>query len=125
MVADPSQEIIKSDLLTFQRRKNPQVSQLTIQIKPETSLSRNGCFGFTLSKAVQIPPIGMSESARRILFDELFGKEGNQITISYLTVGGAAFDLNERPFSYNDWEDSLAIDLELEKFDLGPRFETI
>jgi glucosylceramidase len=121
-LTDPSQEIKFQiqDSLTFQTEENPQVSQLTIQIKPETSYQEMDGFGFTLSQGSAIHLLGMSESARRILLNELFGKEGNQITISYLRLAVAASDLNERPFSYNDLEDSLAIDLELEKFDLGP-----
>ncbi|WP_296705625.1 glycoside hydrolase family 30 beta sandwich domain-containing protein, partial [Algoriphagus sp.] len=64
--------------------------------------------------------LGMAESARKALLEELFGQGINQIGISYLRLSVAASDLNEFPFSYDDLEDSLATDLELKNFDLGP-----
>jgi glucosylceramidase len=121
-LTDPSQEIKFQiqDSLTFQTEGNTQAAGLTIQINPETSYQEIDGFGFTLSQGSAIHLLGMSDSARRTLLEELFGKKGSQISISYLRLAVAASDLNERPFSYNDLEDSLAVDLELEKFDLGP-----
>jgi len=121
-LTDPSQEIKFQiqDSLTFQTEGNTQAAGLTIQINPETSYQEIDGFGFTLSQGSAIHLLGMSETARRTLLEELFGKKGNQISISYLRLAVAASDLNERPFSYNDLEDSLAVDLALEKFDLGP-----
>lgn len=121
-LTDPSQEIKFQiqDSLTFQTEGNTQAAGLTIQINPETSYQEIDGFGFTLSQGSAIHLLGMSDSARKTLLEELFGKKGSQISTSYLRLAVAASDLNERAFSYNDLEDSLAVDLALEKFDLGP-----
>lgn len=121
-LTDPSQGIKFQiqDSLTFQTEGNTQAAGLTIQINPETSYQEIDGFGFTLSQGSAIHLLGMSDSARKTLLEELFGKKGSQISTSYLRLAVAASDLNERAFSYNDLEDSLAVDLALEKFDLGP-----
>jgi glucosylceramidase len=121
-LTDPSQEIKfqLQDSLAFQVGENPQATSISILLQPETSYQEIDGFGFTLSQGSALHLLGMSTSARKDLLEELFGTDANQIGISYLRLAVAASDLNERPFSYDDLEDSLAVDLELEKFDLGP-----
>ncbi|MDG1276774.1 MAG: glycoside hydrolase family 30 beta sandwich domain-containing protein [Algoriphagus sp.] len=121
-MTDPSQDIKfqLQDSLAFQVEKSLEIEPPTILINPENSYQEIDGFGFTLSQGSALHLLGMSESARKTLLEELFGRDGNNIGISYLRLAVAASDLNEYPFSYDDLEDSLAIDLELEKFDLGP-----
>jgi glucosylceramidase len=121
-LTDPSQDIKFQiqDSLVFQMGKSLENTPLTILLNPENSYQEMEGFGFTLSQGSAIHLLGMSESARKSILEELFGRDGNNIGISYLRLAVAASDLNEYPFSYDDLEDSLATDLELEKFDLGP-----
>ncbi|WP_075350671.1 glycoside hydrolase family 30 protein [Algoriphagus marinus] len=121
-MTDPSQDIKfqLQDSLVFQMGKSSESQPLFIQLNPENSYQEMDGFGFTLSQGSALHLLGMSESARKALLEELFGTDANQIGISYLRLAVAASDLNEYPFSYDDLEDSLATDLELEKFDLGP-----
>ena len=107
-----------------------------ILIDQETNYQEIDGFGFTLSQGSAVHLLQMTETARKNLLNELFGKGEGQIGISYLRLSVAASDLNETPFSYNDLIDTLAIgsadtlatpqidtsatDIELLKFDLGP-----
>lgn len=107
----------------FQKQTEPQEpseTQLKVVIDAETSFQQMDGFGFTLSQGSAKHLLGMSDSARAALLQELFGKSENDIRISYLRLSVAASDLNEYPFSYNDLEDSLATDPELTQFSLGP-----
>lgn len=94
-------------------------TELKVLIDPETSFQLMDGFGFTLSQGSAKHLLGMSESARASLLQELFGNGENDIRISYLRLAVAASDLNEFPFSYNDLEDSLATDPALENFSLS------
>lgn len=94
-------------------------SELQLIVDSETSFQSMDGFGFTLSQGSAKHLLEMSESARSSLLQELFGKKENDISISYLRIAVAASDLNEFPFSYNDLEDSLAIDTGLENFSLS------
>lgn len=91
----------------------------TITIDIESRFQSMDGFGFTLSQGSAQHILQMSDSARNSLLLELFGNEENSIRINYLRLSVAASDLNEFPFSYNDLEDSLAIDPELENFSLS------
>jgi glucosylceramidase len=121
-LTDPSQDVKfqLQDSLAFLVGEPSEAIPSSILINPETSYQTMDGFGFTLSQGSAVHLMGMSESAREILLKELFGSGANQIGISYLRLAVAASDLNETPFSYNDLSDSLAVDLELESFDLGP-----
>ncbi len=121
-LTDPSQDIKFQiqDPLDFLPEEKSKSTIEKILINPETTYQEIDGFGFTLSQGSALHLLGMSESARNALLEELFGTGTNQIGISYLRLAVAASDLNERPFSYDDLEDSLAIDLELKNFDLGP-----
>jgi glucosylceramidase len=121
-LTDPSQNI-KFELqvsIDLKDKKNAQSTPFKIIIDPENSYQEIEGFGFTLSQGSALHLLGMTDSNRKTLLEELFGTRANQIGISYLRLAVAASDLNEYPFSYDDLEDSLAIDLELKNFDLGP-----
>ena len=121
-LTDPNQDIKfqLQDSLSLQQDKLDENHPVTILINPENNYQEMDGFGFTLSQGSAMHLLGMSEPARKSLLAELFGTAINQIGISYLRLAVAASDLNEYPFSYNDLDDSLGTDLELEKFDLGP-----
>lgn len=115
-LTDPEQDIL------FQKPTAAQDvadTELKVLIDPETSFQLMDGFGFTLSQGSAKHLLGMSESARASLLQELFGNGENDIRISYLRLAVAASDLNEFPFSYNDLEDSLATDPALENFSLS------
>jgi glucosylceramidase len=92
---------------------------LTLVIDAETSYQEMDGFGFTLSQGSASHLLGMSDSARIAVLQELFGNGEKEIRISYLRLAVAASDLNEFPFSYADLEDSLATDPQLEHFSLS------
>jgi glucosylceramidase len=104
--------------------KNPEMLKpgqepQTITIDIESRFQSMDGFGFTLSQGSAQHILQMSDSARNSLLLELFGNEANSIRINYLRLSVAASDLNEFPFSYNDLEDSMAVDPELENFSLS------
>ena len=94
-------------------------TELKITVDSETSFQLMDGFGFTLSQGSAKHLLGMSESARASILQELFGSGEKDIRISYLRLSVAASDLNEFPFSYNDLADSLATDPELAQFSLS------
>ncbi|MDF2158265.1 glycoside hydrolase family 30 beta sandwich domain-containing protein [Algoriphagus sp. CAU 1675] len=96
------------------------VPDLKIEVDATTQFQSMDGFGFTLSQGSAQHLLGMSDSARSTILQELFGNGENDIRISYLRLSVASSDLNEYPFSYDDLEDSLAIDPELNQFTLGP-----
>lgn len=117
-LTDPAAGIVfqKQDLKQAEQGFN--ITQIILD--QENSYQTMDGFGFTLSQGSALHLLEMSEMARKNILNELFGKDENQIGISYLRLSVAASDLNETPFSYNDLEDSLAVDPELLQFDLGP-----
>lgn len=121
-LTDPSQDVKfqLQDSLSFLVGEPAQPIPTSILINLETSYQTMDGFGFTLSQGSAVHLLGMSDSARKTLLQELFGSGLDQIGISYLRLAVAASDLNETPFSYNDLQDSMAVDLELINFDLGP-----
>lgn len=121
-LTDPSQDVKfqLQDSLAFLLGEPAEPIPTSILINPETSYQTMDGFGFTLSQGSAVHLLGMSDLVRKTLLEELFGSGVNQIGISYLRLAVAASDLNETPFSYNDLQDSMAVDLELESFDLGP-----
>lgn len=115
-LTDPKKEVLfEKQTPDFQEKEITQ----TIQMDAETTFQSMDGFGFTLSQGSAQHLLQMSDSARSSLLDELFGTGENSIRINYLRLSVAASDLNEFPFSYNDLEDSLAVDPELENFSLS------
>ncbi|MEN2282478.1 glycoside hydrolase family 30 beta sandwich domain-containing protein [Algoriphagus sp. SE2] len=121
-LTDPGQNIKleRQKPLGIQEDKNSLLPLVEISIDPKSTFQEMDGFGFTLSQGSAKHLLGMSESVRKALLEELFGINSDQIGISYLRLSVAASDLNERPFSYDDLNDSLATDPELKYFDLGP-----
>jgi glucosylceramidase len=112
----------KANVLFQKQTDLPEVSdsELTLTVDSETSFQTMEGFGFTLSQGSAKHLLGMSDSARAAILQELFGNGEKDIRISYLRLSVAASDLNDYPFSYDDLEDSLATDPELSHFTLGP-----
>ena len=111
----------KANILFQKQTEAQEVShtELLLTIDSETSFQLMDGFGFTLSQGSASHLLGMSDSARASILQELFGKGEKDLGVSYLRLAVAASDLNEFPFSYNDLADSLATDPELESFSLS------
>jgi glucosylceramidase len=76
-------------------------------------------FGYTLTGGSAQSINLLNPQKRKELLQELFGKNVNSISISYLRISIGASDLNAAPFSYND----LAVgktDVTLSQFSLNP-----
>jgi len=95
------------------------IAEYSIELDTETSFQSLDGFGFTLSQGSAQHLLGMSDSARASILNELFGAGENDIRVSFIRLSVAASDLNEFPFSYDDMEDSLATDPELKHFSLS------
>lgn len=76
-------------------------------------------FGYTLTGGSARLIMGLSEHQRKELLQELFGREENSISISYLRLSIGASDLNDAVFTYNDLPEGDT-DTSLKRFDLGP-----
>lgn len=119
-LTDPKAEVLFEKV---QQSQAPIDSVLTISVDAETTYQQMDGFGFTLSQGSAQHLLAMSDSSRMSLLRELFGNGENEVRINYLRLAVAASDLNEFPFSYNDLEDSLASDPQLENFSLS--FDTL
>ncbi len=127
VLTDPNANVLFAlqDSIGLTPLSEDDLSEDGIFINPNISYQSMEGFGFTLSQGSALHLLGMSDSARNSLLEELFGNGENEIGISYLRLSVAASDLNEFPFSYNDLADSLATDPEMEYFDLGPDREDV
>lgn len=76
-------------------------------------------FGFTLTGGSAQSINTLNAQKRQELLQELFGKNDNSITISYLRISIGASDLNAAPFTYNDLS-SGQTDITLSHFSLSP-----
>jgi glucosylceramidase len=76
-------------------------------------------FGFTLTGGSAQSINLLNTQKRKDLLQELFGKNDNSISISYLRISIGASDLNAAPFSYNDLA-SGQTDVNLSQFSLNP-----
>ena len=75
-------------------------------------------FGYTLTGGSASQINRLQPNIKQQLLEELFGKNENSISISYLRLSIGASDLNEFPFSYNDLQEGET-DLQLDKFSLS------
>jgi len=75
-------------------------------------------FGYTLTGGSVEVINRLSPQKRKALLKELFGKDENSISISYLRLSIGASDLDSDVFSYNDLPDGET-DLSLSKFSLA------
>ena len=76
-------------------------------------------FGYTLTGGSAEGINKLNPQKRQALLQELFGKEDNSISISYLRISIGASDLNATPFTYNDLP-SGQTDVNLAQFSLTP-----
>lgn len=75
-------------------------------------------FGYTLTGGSVEVINRLSPSKRKALLNELFGKDENSISVSYLRLSIGASDLDSEVFSYDDLPEGQA-DLMLQKFSLA------
>jgi glucosylceramidase len=75
-------------------------------------------FGYTFTGGSAKVLNRLSPYLKQQLLEELFGKKGNSIGVSYLRLSIGASDLNDFSFSYNDLE-SGETDLPMENFTLS------
>ncbi len=76
-------------------------------------------FGYTLTGGSAEGINKLNPQKRQALLQELFGKEDNSISISYLRISIGASDLNATPFTYDDMP-SGQTDVNLAQFSLSP-----
>jgi glucosylceramidase len=91
----------------------------TIKVTEDTTYKPIDGFGFALTGGSAMHMIRMSAPSRAALLKELFATDHNNIGVSYLRLSIGSSDLNDHVFSYDDLP-AGAIDINLEKFDLGP-----
>jgi glucosylceramidase len=112
----------KSGIL-FQKQVEPSsgsgLPTAQINLYPDSTFQTMDGFGFTLSQGSASHLLGMSDSARKSVLQELFGSGEKDIRTSYLRLSVAASDLNAFPFSYNDLKDPRATDPTLSQFSLS------
>jgi len=93
-------------------------SYTTIDIDDSQTFQTIDGFGFTLTGGSAQVINSLNASKKQELLQELFGKNSNSISISYLRVSIGASDLNESVFSYDDMPNGQT-DLALANFSLG------
>ena len=76
-------------------------------------------FGFSLTGGSAQVINQLSADKKAALLQDLFGKNANAISVSYLRISIGASDLDEAAFSYNDLPAGQT-DLNLDKFSLQP-----
>lgn len=75
---------------------------LKITLNPAETYQEMDGFGYTLTGGSALHIHQMSDSARGALLQELFGREENELGVSYLRLSLGASDLDAAPFSYDD-----------------------
>ncbi|WP_417362469.1 glycoside hydrolase family 30 protein [Galbibacter sp.] len=112
---DQNQKLTKqSTVISFTTTAN---NHQSITIDPTKTYQVVDGFGFTLTGGSVEAIQSLSETEQQSLLLELFGKEEESISISYLRISIGASDLNENPFTYNDIPEGET-DLELKNFSL-------
>jgi glucosylceramidase len=113
----------KSQLLSLQKplnfNKANATTQNTITIDTAQKFQVMDGFGFALTGGSAQHIIRMDATKRKQLIQELFGREKNDVGISYLRLSIGASDLNDHVFSYDDLP-AGETDTSLSKFNLGP-----
>lgn len=99
--------------------KGSENGKVTINVDDAELYQTMDGFGFALTGGSAIHINAMDPEARGKLLNELFGKGGNSIGVSYLRVSIGASDLSDRVFSYNDLPKGET-DPEMKKFSLEP-----
>lgn len=113
----------KSQLLSLQIpiqfNQSTTTTENTIIVDAAQQFQAIDGFGFALTGGSAQHMIRMDAAKRKKLIQELFGREKNDVGISYLRISIGASDLNDHVFSYCDLPDGET-DLNLSKFNLGP-----
>lgn len=91
----------------------------TIEVNDAQTFQTIDGFGFTLTGGSAQTINLLNPQKRKDLLQELFGKNDNSISISYLRISIGASDLNAAPFTYNDLP-SGQTDVNLAQFSLYP-----
>lgn len=91
----------------------------TIEVDEVQTYQTIDGFGFTLTGGSAQSINLLNPQKRQDLLQELFGKNDNSISISYLRISIGASDLNAAPFSYNDLPAGQT-DVNLSQFSLNP-----
>jgi glucosylceramidase len=91
----------------------------TIEVDESQTYQSIDGFGFTLTGGSAQSINQLNAQKRQELLQELFGKNDNSISISYLRISIGASDLNAAPFTYNDLP-SGQTDVNLAQFSLYP-----
>ena len=95
-----------------------QNSYATIEVDSTKQYQTVDGFGFTLTGGSAFHLNKLNVAARGALLQELFGKNENSISISYLRISIGASDLNATVFSYNDLPTGQT-DINLSNFSLS------
>ena len=95
-----------------------QNSNATIEVDSTKQYQTVDGFGFTLTGGSAFHLNKLNVAARGALLQELFGKNENSISISYLRISIGASDLNATVFSYNDLPTGQT-DINLSNFSLS------
>ena len=91
----------------------------TIEVDETQTYQTIDGFGFTLTGGSAQSINTLNAQKRQELLQELFGKNDNSISISYLRISIGASDLNATPFTYDDLP-SGQTDVTLSQFSLNP-----
>lgn len=91
----------------------------TVEVDESQTYQTIDGFGFTLTGGSAQSINTLNAQKRQELLQELFGKNDNSISISYLRISIGASDLNATPFTYNDLP-SGQTDVTLSQFSLAP-----
>ena len=94
-------------------------SNTVIEVDTSNTFQSMVGFGYTLTGGSAVLINQLNASVKASLLTELFGKEANSISISYLRISIGASDLDSVVFSYNDLAPGET-DVNLDKFSLAP-----
>lgn len=90
----------------------------TIEVDDSQTFQTVDGFGYTLTGGSAKVINQLSSGKKQELLQELFGKNANSISVSYLRISIGASDLNDAPFSYDDMPAGQT-DLNLSNFNLA------
>jgi glucosylceramidase len=106
----------QAEPIVFRNRNAPRGPAIVID--PSQRMQEIDGFGFALTGGSAELLTKMSKEARAKTLQQIFGRDGNQLGVSYLRVSIGASDMNSFVFSYDDLAPGES-DPELKKFDLG------
>lgn len=106
----------QNSVISFNSSSN---SNIVIEVDSTVSFQSMVGFGYTLTGGSAVLINSLNSATKSSLLRELFGKESNSISISYLRVSIGASDLDSVVFSYNDLAPGET-DVNLAKFSLAP-----